>query len=191
MFAKFNRHQKLVIVTLFFAAVTGAMGVWHLSSQEVERENIAIDHQPILGNPHAPVTIVLFEDLKCTVCRDLHAKVLPAIKKRYVDTGKAKIAVILLPLYPGSRPLAIASLSLYQQSPERFFPFIEEMFLRPPTTTEPLFDEALSDRLDKNEEIAEKALHGDVGVPALFVNGIKVDAWGIGPLSKAIEEELQ
>ena len=42
----------------------------------------------------SPVQLYLFTSLTCPHCADFHKRVLPAIKKEYVDTGKAQLVII-------------------------------------------------------------------------------------------------
>ena len=47
--------------------------------------------QAVLGAPAATVTLVLFEDLQCPVCRQFVAEGLPGIVEEYVRPGKVKL----------------------------------------------------------------------------------------------------
>jgi protein-disulfide isomerase len=44
-----------------------------------------------IGSPSAPVTIEEYGDLRCPVCRDFDANVIPDVVTRLVKTGKAKL----------------------------------------------------------------------------------------------------
>jgi protein-disulfide isomerase len=44
-----------------------------------------------IGSPDAPVTIEEYGDLRCPVCRDFDANVVPDVVTRLVKTGKAKL----------------------------------------------------------------------------------------------------
>jgi protein-disulfide isomerase len=44
-----------------------------------------------LGDPRAPVTVVEFADPQCPFCKDYTVNELPAIVKKYVRTGKARM----------------------------------------------------------------------------------------------------
>lgn len=45
----------------------------------------------ILGQPNAPVTMIMFEDLKCPVCQKFTLDAMPKIINDYVRTGKLRI----------------------------------------------------------------------------------------------------
>src|SRR5262245_2569944 len=51
-----------------------------------------------LGKDDAPVTIVEYADLSCPHCAAFHANVLPLLKERYIDTGKARLLFREFPL---------------------------------------------------------------------------------------------
>lgn len=42
----------------------------------------------------SPIQLYLFTSLGCPFCADFHKKILPTLKKEYVDTGKAQIIVV-------------------------------------------------------------------------------------------------
>jgi|GEM_PF-3215922 Protein-disulfide isomerase len=41
-----------------------------------------------MGNPDAPVEVLIFSSFSCYHCAVFHKEILPELKKRYVDTGK-------------------------------------------------------------------------------------------------------
>ena len=49
-----------------------------------------IDPVYVLGSPKAPVTVVEYLSAGCTHCAEFDAKEFPALKARYVDTGKVR-----------------------------------------------------------------------------------------------------
>lgn len=44
-----------------------------------------------IGSPDAPVTIVEYASLTCPACANFHNTVLPALKEKYIDTGKVRL----------------------------------------------------------------------------------------------------
>ncbi|MCR5225365.1 MAG: DsbA family protein [Alphaproteobacteria bacterium] len=45
----------------------------------------------VVGNPNAPVTLIVYSSFTCSHCRDFHLNIFPKFKKEYVDTGKVKV----------------------------------------------------------------------------------------------------
>ena len=52
----------------------------------------------VLGNNEAPIKIKIFSSLTCPHCANFHIKVVPELKKEYIDSGKAQIIFIDFPL---------------------------------------------------------------------------------------------
>lgn len=58
----------------------------------IELKDIIIDKDvPLIGNPDAPVTIVVWEDYQCPICKALEVQSMGQIYENYVVTGKAKL----------------------------------------------------------------------------------------------------
>ena len=61
--------------------------------------NVKFDaDDPVKGDPDAPLTIVEFSDFQCPFCSRFFDNTLPLIQKNYIDTGKAKLVYMDLPL---------------------------------------------------------------------------------------------
>ena len=45
----------------------------------------------ILGDVNAPVTIIEYASMTCGHCAKFHKEILPTLKEKYIDTGKAKL----------------------------------------------------------------------------------------------------
>jgi protein-disulfide isomerase len=52
----------------------------------------------VLGKPDAPFTIVEYSSMTCPHCAAFHKDVLPKLKQKYIDTGKAKYILREFPL---------------------------------------------------------------------------------------------
>jgi protein-disulfide isomerase len=53
-----------------------------------------------LGSPDAPVTIVEYASLTCGHCAAFHMQTFPALKEKYIDTGKVRFIMREFPLDP-------------------------------------------------------------------------------------------
>src|SRR5690554_6731821 len=45
----------------------------------------------VLGNPDAKITIVEYASMTCPHCVNFNNRVLPELKKKYIDTGQARL----------------------------------------------------------------------------------------------------
>lgn len=78
-----------------------------------------------LGDANAPVTIVEYASMTCSHCAHFHNTTLPDIKKKYIDTGKARLILREFPF----DPRAAAAFMLARCAPEeRYFPLVEVLF---------------------------------------------------------------
>lgn len=50
----------------------------------------SIDNDPVLGVADAPITMIEFSDYQCPYCYKFWSETFPAIKEKYIDTGKVK-----------------------------------------------------------------------------------------------------
>ena len=60
------------------------------NSQEIKRI--------FIGNENAKITIMAYESLTCSHCANFHIKILPELKKEYIDNGIVKIEFRHFPL---------------------------------------------------------------------------------------------
>lgn len=72
---------------------------------------VSVQNAPRLGNGGARLAIVEFADFECPFCRRHATSVLPALKRRFVDTGIATYYYLHLPLemHPHARDAAYAA----------------------------------------------------------------------------------
>jgi len=57
-----------------------------------------VDKAKILGNPSAPVTIEIFSDFECPMCKTFHETELPLLMRDFVVSGKVCIVAREFPL---------------------------------------------------------------------------------------------
>ncbi len=77
------------------------------------------------GSPDAPVTIYEYSSFTCPHCANFHKEVYPALKKKFIDTGKVKIIFRAFPLDPLA---AAASMLTRCVDQKNYYPFIDLLF---------------------------------------------------------------
>ena len=50
------------------------------------------DHDPIIGQENAPVTVLMFGKYRCSVSKNFFDDIYPWLKSEYIDTGKVRFA---------------------------------------------------------------------------------------------------
>ncbi|VAW09992.1 Periplasmic thiol:disulfide interchange protein DsbA [hydrothermal vent metagenome] len=97
-----RKASKLLIGAASVVALPPALATsaWAQASAEriAELAKPGPNGDRVLGQHDAPVTIIEYASMTCPFCASFHANVLPAIKKNYVDTGKAKLIYRDFPL---------------------------------------------------------------------------------------------
>src|SRR5262245_26924290 len=89
--------------------------------------------QPTIGYAKARVHVVVFEEPKCSHCREFNNNIFPTIKKDFIDTNKIRYTVIPVSFLPGSMPAAIATLCVYHENAlypndELFFKYFDYIY---------------------------------------------------------------
>ena len=79
----------------------------------------------VLGKPDAPITIIEYASMSCPHCANFHSQVLPKLKEKWIETGKAKLVMRDFPL---DEPALRAAMVARCVPPERFYPLVEMMF---------------------------------------------------------------
>ena len=100
-------RRQFVIATGTLAlsgAVLGGIGTWELGPAQAQDVSPAELMKPgplgemVLGDDKAPVTIIEYASMTCPHCANFHATTYPELKKRYIDTGKARFIFREFPL---------------------------------------------------------------------------------------------
>jgi protein-disulfide isomerase len=166
----------------------------------------------VQGSADAPVTIIEYASMTCIHCAAFHAETWPALKSKYVDTGKAKFILREFPL----DPLAAAAFMLARcAGPEKRNAIVDLLFTNQKEwafVDKPLealatmvkqagisqtdFDTCLKnqqlyDQVNQTRDQAAKSFHVDA-TPTFFVNGKKLSGeMPIAAFDKAIEPLLK
>jgi protein-disulfide isomerase len=85
------------------------------------------EHNGVLGDPKAPLTLTEYVDLQCPICAAASKQTLPWLVKSYVRTGKAKLELRTLHFIgPDSERAARVAAGAEQQG--RLWPFVEAFY---------------------------------------------------------------
>jgi protein-disulfide isomerase len=147
----------------------------------------------ILGNPNAPITIVEYASLNCPHCAHFALEVLPKLRQKWIDSGKAKLVMRDFPLDQQALKAAMVARCA---PPDRFYAFVDAFFkaqsgwVNQPDYLETLsrlaklggmsqkqFDtcaknQALEDKIAESRLVADQELGVD-STPTFFINGRK------------------
>lgn len=149
----------------------------------------------VLGKEEAPITIIEYASLSCPHCAHFHNTVLPTLKEKYIDTGKAKLIFRSFPL---DLPALKGTVLAYCAGNDRFYNFLKVLFDTQESwafhknylemlanigklggVKADQFDKCMADK-DLENKILEVKLKGakDLEVnatPTFFINGKKFD----------------
>jgi protein-disulfide isomerase len=165
----------------------------------------------VLGSETAPVTIVEYASVTCPHCASFHQQTYPALKSKYIDTGKVKLIFREFPTQPA--PVAIAGFMLARCADDKYYPMLDAIFsqqqswaqdpyngflriARQAGFTQEKFEACLKDQ-KLAEQIQGVAQRGNEqfkveSTPTFFINGKKyVGALSIAELEKIIEPLLK
>ena len=165
----------------------------------------------ILGKDDAPVTIVEYASLTCSHCAAFHTETLPALKEKYIETGKVRLIFREFPFDPLS---TAASMIARCASEPRYFPLIDLFFRQQDSWTradKPLdamvaiarqagFTQESFEACLKNQSVYDgindqkkrgSDVHGVSSTPSFFINGQKRSGnMSIEEISKLIDPLL-
>ena len=161
----------------------------------------------ILGKADAPVTIIEYASLTCPHCAHFDVTVLPKLKEKWIDTGKAKL---ILRDYPLDEPALRAAMVARCAPADRFYPLIDTFFAQQEQwvtsrdyraaleklvklggMSEKEFKACISDK-KLEDQVAQSRLTASqqLGVdatPTFFINGKKFDG---APTVEAFDQAL-
>lgn len=190
-------NKTLVSLTIAVLSVFIFIGLVFYKVEHVQTITaVTIDtsNQPKIGS--GDITMIAFEDMKCTNCKIYNDRLYSYIKSQYIDTGKASYIIIPLAFLPNSAPAGNAALCVFHQSPALFFDYIDYLYTHQPDEA---LDWATSDillnfaghlsginlaslkecmeqhqyytQLQQNLSLASKIMGDTVQTPSLYVNG--------------------
>jgi protein-disulfide isomerase len=161
----------------------------------------------VLGKADAPITIIEYASLTCPHCAHFEVDVLPKLKEKWIDTGKAKLVLRDFPL---DEPALRAAMVARCAPPERFYPLVDTFFAQQEqwATTRDyraaleklaklggisnkefaacISDKKLEDQVAQSRLTAAQQLGVDA-TPTFFINGKKFDG---APTLEAFDQAL-
>ena len=108
----------LAVTFAFFAALPGS-GM----AQEIKAGGLLGER--VQGKMDAPVTILEYSSLTCPHCATFHTDTLPAIKEKYIDTGKVRLVMRDFPFDRVGLAGAIAARCVDEK---RYFGLLDVLF---------------------------------------------------------------
>ncbi|MBX9590649.1 MAG: DsbA family protein [Hyphomonadaceae bacterium] len=161
----------------------------------------------VMGSANAPVTIIEYASMTCSHCANFHNNVLPALKEKYIDTGKVRLIFREFPL---DERAALASMMARCAGGEKAMPLIGVLFAKQSDwataktdflpkifkygqqvgMTQQAFNEcSQNERLIKDIISIRDRANTTFGVnqtPTFFINGKKMDGATVEDFDKAL-----
>jgi len=85
------------------------------------------EHNGVLGDRNAPVTVTEFVDLQCPICAEASRTLLPSLVRDYVKTGKVKLQARTLQ-FIGADSVRAARVAAAAERQGRLWPFLEAFY---------------------------------------------------------------
>lgn len=103
------------------------------------------DRGRLLGKESSPIWIVMISDFQCPYCKNFHDDAMTSLRRDYIETGKARMAYLNLPLQQHKHAMIEAQAALCAGVQGQFWPFSEGLFARQAavatmSTIQPLVD---------------------------------------------------
>jgi protein-disulfide isomerase len=174
------------------AAVMGGRAAFAQAADALK----VLERDHVLGKADAPITIVEYASLTCPHCAQFHGQILPELKKKWIDSGRARLVYRDFPL----DRMALQAAQIAECSgKDRYFGVLELLFQQQEKWASSRDGIAEIGRILRiagigdaeirqclaNEAIANDAVLADyqsgekagvTGTPTLFINGQKLGA---------------
>lgn len=192
------RRQRLLMAVFFISAAAGIAQPGMAADANTLKAEMPGDK--VLGDTAAPVTLIEYASLSCSHCAAFHYRVLPTLKKEYIDTGKLRYVFRDFPLNGASLFAALVThCSAKQGGDEKYFKVLDEIIGQQSAWTQSgsarasllliatakcVDGKQLSTCIDEDKALEEKIIAGrkdateQLGIkktPAFVVNGEVVE----------------
>ena len=187
---KLSRRSAIAAACAFAASLSAASGAV-AGVMDAEPGDMA------LGGAKAPVTVIEYASVGCPHCAEWRHDVFPALKAKYIDTGRMRFVV--REMITGDATIATAGFMLARcAGPAKYFQVVDEVYARQPQMwgktanagavlgeiakaagmTEDAYEACIDDQkgLDAlNARVAQHSKDGVDSTPTFFVNGKRYD----------------
>ena len=116
----------LAAVIVAVAAVTASSGQPKTLTKSTVVAGVQ-EHNGVLGDPKAPVTITEYVDLQCPICKEASTTELPTLVDNYVRTGKVKLQLRTLH-FIGDDSTTAAKVAAGAQQQGKLWSFLETFY---------------------------------------------------------------
>lgn len=210
-----NRWLTLIVIVLALQVAGSlrlAMGAADITEQigrvlrhveppgSIRGADVGVDTtRPYLGNPEAPVHMVIFADFQCPACAHL-APMISQLAERFGDSLCVSFRNNPLPMHDRARRLATLGLAAWDTG--AFWNFHDSLFayqgqLDDATLARwcqsmgirPLTESAIEKMIEEDRQLAEQL---DIkATPTIFVNGRRIiGAYPLSVFERIVSEEL-
>lgn len=120
--------RRAALALLAPLALVGALPARAQSAAVAKPEDLAVASplgEQWLGRADAPITMIEYASLTCSHCATFHARTMPVLKAKYIDTGKVRFALREFPF----DPLATGGFMLARCAGEgKYYPVTDLLF---------------------------------------------------------------
>jgi protein-disulfide isomerase len=204
-----NAAKRLTVVTAIVLLIGLIAAVlWFALKPDFTPAPVGYEDQPTLGQPDAPLKIILFENFMCEHCKAFEEEVFPQLKRDYIDTGKVEVYYVNLAWGSEQAELsAHAGECAYRQDEAAFWQFKSDVYKAQGSwqtlddllsvagatmDTEPLRqcveDQRYASEVQRDLGLADKV--GVQGTPSIVVGNQGFEAPDYATLKTAIDAQL-
>jgi protein-disulfide isomerase len=127
--------KQLIALGVLIVLALGAGAAWYFTRQTPEAtlaaNTAALPPDAVqpgdkaMGSTNAPVTMIEYFSQGCSVCAGFDQQVFPLLKAKYIDSGKVRYVMRLLPIFPIDAPAYRLDLCV---PPDKFFQSVDLLF---------------------------------------------------------------
>ncbi|MEQ1790063.1 MAG: thioredoxin domain-containing protein [Rickettsiales bacterium] len=200
-----KREIIIAVLALIIGIGLGIIAPKLLARQETRQ---VAEGRVMLGDKGAKVELIEYSALGCEHCKNVHNKLFPQIKSKFIDSGKIKYE---LRSFVNSQNTLNATLALRCADSDNYYSFVEELFANINTwaardaslgdlkkiavkngVSQDKFYACIEDKEAKAAILAEQNKSGVKSSPSFLINGEKLEgATDAAAISNAIELALQ